>query len=86
MNAVGDRAQIEAPARWLVTLPPLVEQTDILGRGIFLGRGVFANDHFAFLSATLRMNRDRHMLGLDVDHESPQFEIIAQCLVQQAAS
>jgi hypothetical protein len=32
------------------------------------------------------MNRDRHMLGLDVDLESLQFEIIAQCLVQQAAS
>ena len=41
---------------------------------------------FAFLSATLRMNRDRHMMGLDVDHESPQFEIIAQRFVQQAAS
>ena len=39
-----------------------------------------------FLSATLRMNRDRHMMGLDVDHELPQFEIIAQRFVQQAAS
>jgi len=40
---------------------PIVEQTDILGRG------VFANDHFAFLSATLRMNRERHTIALDVD-------------------
>jgi hypothetical protein len=32
------------------------------------------------------MNRERHTIALDVDHESPQFEIIAQCFVQQAAS
>ena len=86
VNAAEDRAQTEAPARWLVTLPPLVEETDILGHGIFLGRGIVANDHFAFLSATLRINRDRHIMGLDVDHESPQFEIIAQRFVRQAAS
>jgi hypothetical protein len=49
-------------------------------------RGIVANNHFAFLSATLRMNRDRHMMGLDVDHESPRFEMIAQRFVQQAAS
>ena len=51
------------PALAKATLPPLVEQTDILGRGIF------ANDHFAFLSATLRMNRERHTIALDVDQK-----------------
>ena len=50
-----------------------------------LGRGIFANDHFAFLYAMLRMNRHQHTIALDVDDESPQFEIIAQCFVQQAA-
>jgi hypothetical protein len=77
-NAGGVREE-KGPALAKATLPPLVEQTDILGRGIF------ANHHFAFLSATLRMNRDRHTIALDVDHESPQFEVIAQCLMQQAA-
>ena len=32
------------------------------------------------------MNRDRHTIALDVDQESPHFEIIAQCGMQQAAS
>ena len=40
-----------------------------------LGRGIFANDHFAFLYAMLRMNRHQHTIALDVDDESPQFEI-----------
>jgi hypothetical protein len=32
------------------------------------------------------MNRKRHTILVDVDQESPQFEIIAQCFMQQAAS
>ena len=50
-----------------------------------LGRGIFANDHFAFLYAMLRINRHQHTIALDVDDELPQFEIIAQRFVQQAA-
>jgi len=42
-------------------LSPIVEQTDILGRG------VFANDHFAFRSAPLRMDREQDTIALDVD-------------------
>jgi hypothetical protein len=34
-------------------VPPLVEQTDILGSGIFLGRGISANDHFNFVRHAL---------------------------------
>ena len=51
-----------------------------------VGRGVFADNHFAFLAATLRMNRKRHTIPVDLDQESPQFEIIAQSFVQEAAS
>lgn len=47
---------------------------------------IFANDNFAFFYATLRINRDRHTIALDMDHELPHFEIIAQCGMQQAAS
>jgi hypothetical protein len=56
-------------------LSPLVKRMDVVGCG------VFANNHFAFLAATLRMNRKRHMIPVDLDQESPQFEIIAQSFV-----
>ena len=55
-------------------------------RNDVVGPGVFANEHFAFLAATFRMNRKQHTILIDVDQESPQFEIIAQCFMQQAAS
>jgi hypothetical protein len=59
-------------------LPPLVKRKDVIG-------WVFANNHFAFPSATLLMNRSRHTIPVDLDQELPQFEIIAQSFVQQAA-
>jgi hypothetical protein len=46
-----------------------------------VGRGVFANNHFAFLCATLLMNRKRHTILVDLDQELLQFEIIAQCFM-----
>jgi hypothetical protein len=61
-------------------LSPLVKRMDVVGRG------AFANNHFAFLAATLRMNRKRHTIPVDLDQESPQFEVIAQSFVQQATS
>jgi hypothetical protein len=48
-------------------------------------RRVFANHYSAFLCATLLMNRKRDTIPVDLDQESFQFEIIAQCFVQQAA-
>ena len=59
-------------------LSPLVKRKDVVG--------FFANNHFAFLSAPLLMNRKGHTIPVDLDQESVQFEIIAQCFVQQAAS
>jgi hypothetical protein len=50
-----------------------------------VGRGVFANNHFAFPFATFLMNRKRDTIPVDFDQESPQFEIIAQCFMQRAA-
>jgi hypothetical protein len=48
-------------------------------------RRVFANHYSAFLCATLLMNRKRDTIPVDLDQEWFQFEIIAQCFVQQAA-
>jgi hypothetical protein len=59
-------------------LSPLVKRKDVVG--------FFANNHFAFRSAPLLMNRKRHTIPVDLDQESPQFEIIAQSFVQQAAN
>jgi hypothetical protein len=49
-------------------------------------RGVFANNHSACLCAELLMNRYRHTIPIDLDQESLQFEIVAQCFVWQVAS
>ena len=56
-------------------LTPFVKRMDVIERR------VFANNHSAFLCATLLMNRNRHTIPIDLDQESPQFEIIAQCFV-----
>jgi hypothetical protein len=51
-----------------------------------IGWGVFAHNHSAFPSATFLTNRKRDTIPVDLDQELPQFEIIAQSFVQQAAS
>jgi hypothetical protein len=45
-------------------LLPFVKRKDVVGWG------VFANNHFAFPSATLLMNRKRHTIPVDLNQES----------------
>jgi hypothetical protein len=57
-----DRSEIQRHQR---ELTPLVKRMDVVERR------VFANNHSAFLFATLLMNRKRHTIPFHLDQESP---------------